>query len=142
MPINVYLNKYTTPLIKDDKSFDLLKEKYPELEIDLVSARDNQNCSCFMRVKAFLEVKYFIDKIFLDEIFFAEHLKEKYHQYDQEIEAKRYEQNIKSENFKKIHIIKNDQKSWEEFQQFVKLNVKFQSFSVTQDGDNLKIYFL
>jgi len=142
MPVNVFINKYSKVFIKNEEVFNQLIKKYPELEIDLISARQNDNCSCHFKVRAFLEIKYFLDKFYLDDLFFKENLFIEYARYDQELEAKKQEQVIKNQNFKKIHIINNDQKSWEEFQEFVKNNITFKSFSIIQDGENLRIYFL
>jgi len=142
IPINIFINKYSKVFIKDQEIFEELIKKYPELEMDLISARQNDNCSCHFKIKAFLEIKYFLDKFYLDNLFFKENLFQEYSKYDQELENKKQEQFIKNENFKKIHTINNNQKSWEEFQEFVKNNIIFKSFSVLQDGENLRIYFL
>jgi len=142
IPINIFINKYSKVFIKDQETFEELIKKYPELEMDLISARQNDNCSCHFKIKAFLEIKYFLDKFYLDNLFFKENLFQEYSKYDQELENKKQEQFIKNENFKKIHTINNNQKSWEEFQEFVKNNIIFKSFSVLQDGENLRIYFL
>ena len=57
-------------ILKDDASFDSLKNKFPQILGDLTSAKINPRCSCVNKVKAYLISKLENEKEYF-EIFFA-----------------------------------------------------------------------
>ena len=62
-------------ILKDDISFDSLKNKFPEILADLTSARINPKCSCVKKVKFYLISKLENEKEYFEVFFGNEHLK-------------------------------------------------------------------
>ena len=60
---------YLDILVKNEKIFEALKNKYPDILADLTSAKFNPTCSCRGRVATHLNKKY--TNIFLQNISFS-----------------------------------------------------------------------
>jgi hypothetical protein len=56
-------------ILKDDASFDSLKNKFPEILGDLTSARINPSCSCVNKVKLYLISKIKKEKEYFNFFF-------------------------------------------------------------------------
>ena len=67
----IFLNVF----IKDDIFFNSIKEKFPEIYADLVSSRDNPNCSCANKLRGYLISKIESEKKFFLDILSEENLK-------------------------------------------------------------------
>jgi hypothetical protein len=67
----IFLNVF----IKDDIFFNSIKEKFPEIYADLVSSRDNPNCSCANKLRAYLISKIESEKNFFLDILSEENIK-------------------------------------------------------------------
>lgn len=81
-----------TILLENEDVFHALKKRYHTILADLISARDNSNCSCRGRVLSFLEEKYKdeTEKRFIDDLIQNSKLKDivdKIFKEDQDINA-------------------------------------------------------
>jgi len=115
--------KYIFYIVEDSELNKKLIEKYPELEADLVSAKDNPTCSCRGRVWEF-----FVNK-------FSENEKESNNFFKElvdqsELVKLRIETEEKNHSFMStIHEIDDNQISWNLFQE--KLNqVPYRSVNI------------
>ena len=67
---------YLDILVKNEKIFEALKNKYPDILADLTSSKFNPTCSCRGRVAAHLNKKYTEgDKDFIDFLLNLEEIK-------------------------------------------------------------------
>jgi len=64
-------------ILKDDPSFDSLKNKFPQILADLTSARINPKCSCVNKVKFYLISKLQNEKEYFEVFFANENLRSK-----------------------------------------------------------------
>jgi hypothetical protein len=62
-------------ILKDDVSFNSLKNKFPEIFADLTSARINPRCSCVNKVKFHLISKLENEKNYFEAFFANEDLR-------------------------------------------------------------------
>ena len=132
------LYAYIFAALAHDPSFLLLKDKYPDILADLVSAKSNSNCSCRGRVVSYISTKYKIDteRVFLDKIF-----------SNQEIitnasdQIKQNQDKLNSSLSGKIFSLMKKDNYWEEFTQTAS-NKMFRSFSIVDKGDFVDVYFL
>ncbi|NDF15923.1 hypothetical protein EB061_11475, partial [bacterium] len=109
-----------------------LAQKYKDLEIDLVSAKDNPNCSCRGKVWEYFINKFNTEKEETNN--FLKNLYEKYTSIKVRIDA--FEYNI---NFiKTIHIIDNTQEAWNNFQNKLS-SIDYKSVSIIEKKDKFKI---
>lgn len=117
-------------LIKQESFFNSLKNKFPEILADLVSSRDNPNCSCKNRVKAFLLSKIESENTFFEKLFSKENIEKIIEEKDSEI------------GNGKIFEIGKGEDHWISLCSRLKLiNFKFRSFSVVEKEDKLIVYF-
>lgn len=145
MNITVYLDL----LVKNEKIFEALKNKYPEILADLTSSKFNPTCSCRGRVGTFLNKKYEEgDKDFIDFILSLDEIKEEKSKIDEAI--KRQEENRKVQVIDKLengtnHIyqVPKGPKGWEDFNKFVhEKGIIFRGFSIVEKENYLEVYFL
>ena len=146
------ISYYLDILVKNEKIFEALKNKYPEILADLTSAKFNPTCSCRSRVSAFLNKKYTEDdKDFIDFLLNMEEIKESKEKMDsiiKEKEAKLEQENQQNNDPKDVgvtHIyqVPKGPKAWEDFNKFVnERGIPFRSFSILEKPDYLEIYFL
>jgi hypothetical protein len=125
-------------LIEVDDTFNVLKEKYKEIEIDLLSWRDNPTCSCGKRVHEFFnktsEDQNEMD--FLNKMFELDKVKEKIEM------QKQIPPNMTDYRGKVFTVGKTDEDWWNFWQKIIKDKAAFRSFSLLEKEDYLKIYFL
>jgi len=132
------LYAYIFATLADDPSFLLLKDRYPDILADLVSAKSNSNCSCRGRVIAYITQKYGTDteRVFLDGIFSNETVVR--NAADQ---IKQNQEKITNTLSGKIFTLMKKDNYWEEFTQTA-ANKMFRSFSIVDKGDSVDVYFL
>lgn len=143
------LAPYLDILVKNDKIFEALKNKYPEILADLTSSKFNPTCSCRGRVINYLAKKYVEgDKDFIDFLLNLDEIKALKIQIDDSIKKKEEERvkavSVAKENsISNIYQVPKGPKGWEDFTKFItERNVMFRSFSVVDKGDYLEVYFL
>lgn len=129
---------YVFAALAHDSSFELLKQRYQTILADLVSAKENANCSCRGRVVAHLTEKYKLqeEKDFLNPIFAVPEVKT-----NAEIQiARQREMAANALSGKIVTLIKRDN-YWQDFMKH-SANGTFRSFSVVDKGDSVDVYFL
>jgi beta-xylosidase len=129
-------------LIEVDDTFNILKEKYKEIEVDLLSWRENPTCSCGKRVHEFFnktcEDQNEMD--FLNNMFELDKVKEKI-----EIEKQKASQlppNMTDYRGKVFTVGKTDEDWWNFWQKIIQDKAAYRTFSLLEKEDYLKIYFL
>jgi hypothetical protein len=134
-PNNIYA--YIFSALNDDSSFGLLKDRYPDILADLVSAKSNANCSCRGRVVSYIIEKYKIsdEKIFLDQIF----SNEKTQAAAIKMLEDQKQSTLHSLSGKIITLVKKDN-YWKEFYDSNRGN--WRAFSIVDKGDSVDVYFL
>ena len=123
-------------LMRDDATFESLKADFPDTLADLVTFRTNPNCSCRGRV-----VKYFTTKLEQTPDVLNKYIKDQTSLADelQKIKTQRMDNNYSG---RVLTVAKNDE-AWKVFAQEMTSGGKyFRAFSVVQDGESLKVYFL
>jgi hypothetical protein len=132
-------------LIEIPEIFDSLKRKYPEIEVDLISWKDNPNCTCGQRVNNFFIEKYSIeeDKIFLDHLMNSEQVKLK----TEEITKEQIHSQIPpsmTDYRGRVFTVGLKEEDWLNFwnTRVVEDRAAYRSFSVVNNGNELKVYFL
>ena len=141
---------YLDILVKNEKIFEALKNKYPEILADLTSAKFNPTCSCRGRVATHLNKKYEEgDKDFIDFLLNMDELKEQKAVIDKIIKDNEEKLKAKAIDVSKdtsvsnIYQVPKGPKAWEDFNKFVnEKGITFRSFSVVDKGEFLEIYFL
>lgn len=136
---------FFTVLLKNNYFFHTLEHKYPEILADLVSSRDNPNCSCKNRVK-----NYLISKADIDASFFETLLSN--HEIRTILNSNNF---IINENpsqgipphlrhgQSKIYRIAKDDNSWNMLAQRIRLeNPFFKSFYVSERENQLVVYVI
>jgi hypothetical protein len=140
---------YLDILVKNEKIFEALKNKYPDILADLTSSKFNPTCSCRGRVAAHLNKKYTeSDKDFIDFLLNLEEIKPEKQKIDELIKQNEESKSKNSESFRDnssahIYEVPKGPKGWEDFNKFVmEKGIVFRSFSVLDKGDHLEVYFL
>lgn len=143
------IGPYLDILVKNEKIFESLKNKYPEILADLTSAKFNPTCSCRGRVATHLNKKYTEgDKEFIDFLLSVEEIKEQKEKIDvllKEMEEKNKARAevAKDSSISNIYQVPKGPKGWEDFSKFVnEKGMAFRSFSVVDKGEFLEVYFL
>lgn len=146
-----YIHRYYDVIIHDDFVFDQIKKKYPELEIDLVSSKENPNCECKNRVINYLTIKLNIsdDKVFLESLIEDQRLKTLRTTADKNWEFMIGEEAIRTTQYSaeyavadKIYRVDKNDQAWKDFVIKIRASLIFQSFSVVDKGDYIEVYFL
>ena len=130
------LNDALPILMKDDATFESLKTDFPDILADLVTFRTNPNCSCRGRV-----VKFFTTKLEESPGLLNKYIKEPVSMNAelQKIKTQRIDNNYSG---KVLTVAKGDE-AWKAFaQEMVSGGKYFRAFSIVEDGDSLKVYFL
>jgi len=147
-------NAFFTTLIKDDAFFDAIKVKFPDILADLTSSRNNPNCSCKNRVKAYLNSKLESENEFFSNLVNNEPIKSLIETNKQEIvnsqiinpmeqHMKMMRENMFKNSGGRIFEIGKTEEDWKnlckalEDQKFL-----FKSFSVVEKEDKLIVYFI
>lgn len=143
------IGPYLDILVKNEKIFEALKSKYPDILADLTSSKFNPTCSCRGRVTAFLNKKYTEgDKDFIDFLLNLDEIKESKLQVDESLKKMETERNkilsaARENSISNIYQVPKGPKGWEDFTKFViEKNIMFRSFSVVEKNDYLEVYFL
>ena len=147
-------NAFFTILIKDDTFFNAIKIKFPDILADLTSSRNNPNCSCKNRVKAYLNSKLESENEFFSNLVNNEPIKSLIETNKQEILNSQainpMEQHMKMmrENMFKNSggIIFETGKTEQDWKNLCKTledqKFLFKSFSVVEKEDKLIVYFI
>jgi len=132
------LYAYIFAALEDDTSFSLLKDRYPDILADLVSAKSNSNCSCRGRVVSYITQKYKTDteRVFLDGIFSKEKTIN-----NASNQIKQNQETITNTLSGKIFTLMKKDNYWEEFTKTT-FGKMFRSFSIVDRGDSVDVYFL
>ncbi len=132
------LYAYIFAALEDDESFSLLKDRYPDILADLVSAKSNSNCSCRGRVVSYITQKYKTDteRVFLDGIFSKEKTIN-----NASNQIKQNQETITNTLTGKIFTLMKKDNYWEEFTKTT-FGKMFRSFSIVDRGDSVDVYFL
>ena len=139
--------------IDTPETFDILKEKYKDIEIDLLSWRDNATCECGQRVSAFFNKIYTQneDAIFLDELFKNEKIQEKIKEINKNpprrvIDGASNPAQLPPEmtDYRgKVFVVGTTDEDWANFWQKIMIDkAAYRSFSVIAKEDYLRVYFL
>jgi hypothetical protein len=144
------IGPYLDVLVRNEKIFEALKNKYPEILADLTSAKFNPTCSCRGRVAAHLNKKYQEgDKDFIDFLLNMDEIKDGKAKIDEmlkKIEEKNKEKAqevAKDTSVSNIYQVPKGPKAWEDFHKFVnEKGIPFRGFSLLDKGDYLEVYFL
>jgi len=121
-------------LIRDNSTFERLKTDFPDILADLVTFKDNPNCSCRGRV-----FKFFTDKVeqtpdILNKyIFDPEFLSRELHL----INNQRAENNYAG----KVMSVEKTEQAWRDFTNSL-TGKTFRSFSVAERENSVMVYFL
>jgi hypothetical protein len=146
-----YIARYYDVILRDNTIFDEIKKKYPELEIDLLSSRDNPNCECKQRVINYLTTKLNVkeDEFFLTNLINSDNAKKLREEINENwkfiIEQETFKQQNVSLEFSspgKIYKVEKSDEAWLEFITKIRASLQFQSFSVVDKETYLEVYFI
>jgi hypothetical protein len=146
-----YIARYYDVVMREDAIFNKIKNKYPELEVDLLSSRENPNCECKQRVVNYLTIKLNIkeDEAFLRSLIESDNAKKLKAQTDENwkfiIEQEEHKQQNTSVEFSspgKIYKVEKNDEAWLEFVTKIKASLIFQAFSVVDKETHLEVYFV
>ena len=121
-------------LIKDNSTFERLKTDFPDVLADLVTFKDNPNCSCRGRVFKFFTEKVeqtpdILNKYIYDPEFLSREL--------QLINNQRLENNYAG----KIMSVEKTEQAWRDFTNSL-TGKTFRNFSVAERENSVMVYFL
>jgi hypothetical protein len=121
-------------LMKDDETFNRLKTDFPSMLADLVTFKDNPNCSCRGRVFKF----------------FSEHLEKNAGSLDQYIKdtsevtlklQSLNQERINNNYIGKVFVVAKGEEAWKNFAATLPGKM-FRMFSVAEREDSVVVYFL
>lgn len=121
-------------LIKNDTTFELLKQDFPEILADLISNKKQPNCSCKNRVN-----KFFQNKIAQDSTILDKYITDK----DAFIADLNKTLTIKQANSLsgKIFTLPKNEEAWSLFaKQFG--SKTFKGFTIVEKDEEITVYFL
>lgn len=146
-----YIARYYDVVMRDDTIFNQIKKKYPELEIDLLSSRDNPNCECKQRVINYLTTRLNIkeDETFLKGLIDSDNAKKLREEINENWKFIIEEETFKKQNVSlefaspgKIYKVEKSDEAWLEFVTKIRSNLQFQNFSVVDKETHLEVYFI
>ena len=146
-----YIARYYDIIIQNEDVFNEVKNKYPELEIDLSSSKENPNCQCKNKVIEYLTVKLNLkdDESFLKNLINAEKFNQIRNDIDKNwefiIEQRNDQEKNKSFEFStpgKIYKVEKNDQAWLNFVTKIRASLMFQSFSVLDKETHLEVYFI
>jgi len=133
IPIN-QLGDSLSFIMKDDETFEQLKADFPEILADLITFRENPNCTCRGRV-----VKFFAEQLEKDLLVLNKYVKDR---EALEAEMQRLADEKQANNyFGKIFVIAKGEEAWREFAKSL-IGKTFRSFSIAERDDDVAVYFL
>lgn len=121
-------------LLNDNETFEQLKKDFPDILADLITFKNNPNCSC--RGKVF---KFFTDRLEKEPTLLNKYIKDESLLRAKLVEAnqKRMENNYTGRFF----TIEKSEESWKNFATSLQGKM-FRNFSVVEKEDKLVVYFL
>ncbi|NBP01164.1 MAG: hypothetical protein EBU90_13705 [Proteobacteria bacterium] len=146
-----YITRYYDVIVKNDNIFNKLKKIYPELEIDLISSKENPSCECKNRVINYLTIKLNIekDRKIIEELIEDPSTKELRQTIDKDWEFMLGEEAIRTEQYSyefsaadRIYKVEKSDQAWKEFLVKIRASLIFQSFSVVDKETHLEVYFI
>ena len=147
-------NAFFTILIKNDTFFNALKDKFPEIFADLISSKNNPNCSCKNKVKAYLAGKLESESEFFNNLINNEPIKNLIETNKQEIvnsqtlnpmeqHMKMMRENMFKNSGGSVFEIGKTQEDWKNLcKTLEEQKILFKSFSVVEKEDKLIVYFI
>jgi hypothetical protein len=145
---------FFTVFIKNDAFFNSLKENFPEILADLTSSRDNPNCSCKNRVKAYLQPritinsKYFKDLLNIDGVKKiieekAEEIKNTKLKDPMEEHMRAMQEGMFKNSGGNIFEIGKSEEDWKNLCKKLETDkILFKNFSILEKEDRLVVYFI
>lgn len=131
---NTNIGDVVSYLLKDDDTFEQLKADFPDILADLLTFRNNPNCTCRGRV-----IKFFSAELQKDKTVLNKYVKDT--EGLNKILLSLEQQRINSNYSGKILKIENTEEAWKKLS--VELTGKiFRSFSVADKGTQLWVYLL
>ena len=132
---------YVQALVNNNDTFEALKSRYTEMLADLVSFKNNPNCSCKARVNAFIAKKYMEipeEKIFIDELIKNPDVVRSYDALSKIMTSRTG--NIRNLSGQIFKVPKGDE-GWAALSRDI-AGAMFRSFNVVDRGDYSEVYFL
>ena len=146
-----YIARYYDVILRDNTIFNEIKKKYPELEIDLLSSRDNPNCECKQRVINYLTTRLNVkeDENFLNSLIGSDNAKKLREEINGNWKFIIEEETDKKQNVSlefsspgKIYKVEKSDEAWLEFVTKIRASLQFQNFSVVDKETYLEVYFI
>jgi len=135
MIINVYNYLDAIPLLlKNDKTFERLKVDFPEILADLITFRNNPNCSCRGRV-----FKFFFDKLTSIPDILDKYI-DNYNSFNEELITTSHNR-LSTTYSGKIFSVPKGEEAWQNFAKSL-IGKVFHTFSIVEKEDSLTVYFL
>ena len=141
--------------VKNDTFFNSLKDKFPEILADLTSSRDNPNCSCKNRVKAYLQTKITTEQDYFNNLINNEEIKKLIEEKAEEIKNSQIptnpveqhmqlmQQNAFKNNGGRIFEIGKTEEDWKNLaKKLTDEKIGFKSFSIIEKENKLVVYFI
>jgi hypothetical protein len=141
--------------LKNNTFFTSIKDKFPEILADLTSSRDNPNCSCKNRVKAYLQGKVTTEEDYFNSLINNEEIKKLTEEKAEEIKTPQIPTNPTENHFQMMqqNMFKNSGgrvfeigKTEEDWKNLAKKlseeRISFKSFSIVDKPDKLVVYFI
>jgi len=156
MTIDKILNSqaFFTIFMKNDVFFNSLKEKFPDILADLVSSRDNPNCSCRNRVRSYLSPKTVTEVVYFEDLLNNQEIKKLIEENKKDIEQSQSQihypmmpivnqQNMFLTTGGRVFKIGKDEEDWKNLCKKIQNDkLLFRSFSILEKEDHLLIYFV
>lgn len=121
-------------LLNDNETFEQLKKDFPEILADLITFKNNPNCSC--RGKVF---KFFTDQLEKEPTILNKYIKDQalLRAKLQDAAQKRMENNYTGRFF----TVDKSEEAWKNFAASLQGKM-FRNFSVVEKEDKIVVYFL
>ena len=132
---------YVQALVNNNDTFEALKSRYTEMLADLVSFKNNPNCSCKARVNTFIAKKYMEipeEKTFIDELIKNPNIANSYDALSKIMTSRTG--NIRNLSGQIFKVPKGDE-GWAALSRDI-AGAMFRSFNVVDRGDYSEVYFL
>lgn len=135
--------------LKNETFFNSIKDKFPNILGDLTSSRDNPNCSCKGRIRAFLQSRIQNDDNYFNELLSNTEINDLIIQKEQEIKSTQQPiatpmnaQQFAANSARVFQIGKTDE-DWKRLaEKLFNERLMFRSFSIIEKPDKLIVYFL
>ena len=141
--------------LKNDTFFTSIKDKFPEILADLTSSRDNPNCSCKNRVKAYLQSKLTNEADYFNNLINNEEVNKLTQEKAEEIKTSQLppnpmenhmqimQQNMFKNSGGRIFEIGKTEEDWKNLaKKLTEEKIPFKSFSIVEKPDKLVVYFI